>query len=443
MKTNQPNIGAGLRPTPYPNLEPRPQTRISWFEAMSENYMDTKGRPLDMLELIRGDYPVALHGISLSIASTEGLRQNYLQNLHDLVKRIDPFIVLDHLCWTGLPQENLHDLLPIPFTEEALDLIVAHVDEVQTWLQRPILLENVSTYLRFPDGDYTEWEFLQAVADRSGCQILLDLNNLYVNAHNHHYLFAQASRRSADHSVECGRLGEILPGGSLTSGAALEVFRTGHIVRLTEALGETFEAIWWVAGDDHYFQLAKEFLLSHPSTSYNLSDFGQSFPEFLDQRHPFSDLLFLPDLARFEGLFKEVFHLPPHTGLTQDQFQHFPLSGDLRLTFGPSVRLFRSPYSVYEIWKLRRTIQESLPEEVRSTPQWLLLYKQQQQVHIKHLSKAEYLLLHHLHSGASIEESLDRKLQELTDITATTASDVFKLITLTGIVTHLTTRFPT
>jgi len=187
MKTKQPNIGVGLRPTHYPYLEPRPQTQVSWFEAVSENYMDTKGRPLDMLELIRGDYPVALHGVSLSIASTEGLRQNYLQNLHDLVKRIDPFIVSDHLCWTGLPQENLHDLLPIPFTEEALDLIVAHVDEVQTWLQRPILLENVSTYLRFPDGDYTEWEFLQAVADRSGCQILLDLNNLYVNARNHHF----------------------------------------------------------------------------------------------------------------------------------------------------------------------------------------------------------------------------------------------------------------
>ncbi len=187
MPTQAPNIGVGLRPTHYPHLEPRPQTKVSWFEAISENYMDSKGRPLDMLELIRTDYPVALHGVSLSIASTEGLRKNYLHKLRNLVKRIDPFIVSDHLCWTGLQQQNLHDLLPIPFTDEALTLIVEHIDQVQTFLQKPILLENVSTYLRFPCGDYTEWDFLQAVSDRSGCQILLDLNNLYVNAHNHRF----------------------------------------------------------------------------------------------------------------------------------------------------------------------------------------------------------------------------------------------------------------
>lgn len=187
MSLQQPNIGVGLRPTHFPLLESRPQTKVTWFEAISENYMDTKGRPLDMLELIREDYPVALHGVSLSIASIEGLRQNYLGKLRALVERIDPFIVSDHLCWTGLQQQNLHDLLPIPFTDEALTLIVNHVDHVQTFLRRPILLENVSTYLRFPDGDYTEWDFLRAVAERSGCRILFDLNNLYVNAMNHQF----------------------------------------------------------------------------------------------------------------------------------------------------------------------------------------------------------------------------------------------------------------
>jgi uncharacterized protein (UPF0276 family) len=183
----QPNIGVGLRPTHYPYLEPRPQTNVTWFEAISENYMDTKGRPLDMLELIRKDYPVALHGVSLSIASTEGLRQNYLHNLRDLVEQINPFIVSDHLCWTGLQQQNLHDLLPIPFTDEALNLIIDHVDQVQTCLGRQILLENVSTYLRVPDTDWTEWDFLNELANRSGCGLLLDLNNLYVNAKNHQF----------------------------------------------------------------------------------------------------------------------------------------------------------------------------------------------------------------------------------------------------------------
>ncbi len=183
----EPNIGVGLRPTHYPYLEPRPQTQVSWFEAISENYMDSKGRPLDMLELIRKDYPVALHGVSLSIASTEGLREEYLCRLRDLIDRINPFIVSDHLCWTGLHQQNLHDLLPIPFTDEALALIIEHIDQIQTFLRRPILLENVSTYLRMPFGSYTEWDFLRTVSDRSGCQILLDLNNLYVNSRNHHF----------------------------------------------------------------------------------------------------------------------------------------------------------------------------------------------------------------------------------------------------------------
>lgn len=194
MATGPPNIGVGLRPTHYPYLEPRPPTKVSWFEAISENYMDTLGRPLTMLELIRQDYPVALHGVSLSIASVEGLRPPYLRNLRNLIERIDPFIVSDHLCWTGLQEQNLHDLLPIPFTNEALDLIVTHVDQIQTFLRRPILLENVSTYLQLPCADYTEWDFLRAVADRSGCQILLDLNNLYVNASNHRfdpYLFLE------------------------------------------------------------------------------------------------------------------------------------------------------------------------------------------------------------------------------------------------------------
>ena len=256
------------------------------------------------------------------------------------------------------------------------------------------------------------------------------------------HLFSQASRRSEETLVDSLLLDEIIPGGSLSSDAALEVYRTGHIVRLTEALGETFEAVWWVAGDDDYFRLAKEFLLAHSSSSYNLSDFGKPFPDFLDKRQPFSDLPFLADLARFEWLFKEVFHLPAHTSLTPEHFQQHILSGNLRLSFGPSVRLFRSPYSVYEIWKLRGTIQESLPEKIWCKPQWLLCYKHQQQVYIKHLSEPEYLLLNHLCSGTSIEESLERTLQDFSDITASTVSDLFKVINHTGIVTHLKTESP-
>jgi uncharacterized protein (UPF0276 family) len=183
----QAHIGVGLRPTHYPHLENQPQTQLTWFEAISENYMDSQGRPLEMLELIRQDYPVALHGVSMSIASHEGLRPDYLKKLNRLKQRIDPFLISDHLCWTGLHQANLHDLLPIPYSEEALSLIVNHVDQVQTTLGCPMLLENVSTYLRLPQSTMSEWDFLIAVAKQSGCRLLLDINNLYVNSRNHHF----------------------------------------------------------------------------------------------------------------------------------------------------------------------------------------------------------------------------------------------------------------
>jgi hypothetical protein len=252
------------------------------------------------------------------------------------------------------------------------------------------------------------------------------------------HLFSQASRRSEETLVDPLLLDEIIPGGSLSSDAALEVYRTGHIVRLTEALGETFEAVWWVAGDDDYFRLAKEFLLAHSSSSYNLSDFGKHFPDFLDKRQPFSDLPFIADLARFEWVFKEVFHLPPHKSLTPDHFQQHPLSGNLRLSFGPSVRLFRSPYSVYEVWKLRGTIQTSLPEATWKQPQYLLCYKQNQQVYIKHLNQPEYQLLEFLLSGSSIDEALSETLQFHPDLGEATVTNLFATLTQTGILTGLT-----
>ena len=252
------------------------------------------------------------------------------------------------------------------------------------------------------------------------------------------HLFSQASLRSEETPVDSGLLNGIIPGGSLSSNAALEVYRTGHIVRLTEALGETFEAVWWVSGDENYFRLAKEFLLTHSSVSYNLSDFGQSFPKFLVERQPFSDLPFLADLARFEWVFKEVFHLPPHTSLTPDHFQQHSLSGNLRLSFGPSVRLFQSPHSVYEIWKLRGTIQSSLPETTWNLPQYLLCYKQKQQVYIKHLNQPEYQILEFLLSGCSIDEALSETLQNHPDLGEATVTNLFATLTQTGILTGLT-----
>ena len=160
---------------------------MDWFEAISENYMDTGGRPVRILEKVRRHYPIALHGTSLSIGSIDPLNPDYLLRLKNLIRRIDPFIVSDHLCWSSVGGEALHDLLPLPFTEEALQHIVNRVQEVQDFIGRPILLENVSTYVTYRHSVMSEWEFLKEVAERSGSGILLDLNNLYVNSFNHQF----------------------------------------------------------------------------------------------------------------------------------------------------------------------------------------------------------------------------------------------------------------
>ena len=178
--------GVGLRTEHYDYVTSA-WPRMDWFEAISENFMDSGGRPLHVLEQVRRRYPVALHGVSLSIGSTDPLDLSYLARLKVLADRIDPAIVSDHLCWTGVEGENLHDLLPLPFTEEAVRHIASRVEQVQEYLGRRILLENVSTYVTARHSTMPEWVFLTEIALRYGCGILLDLNNVHVNARNHQF----------------------------------------------------------------------------------------------------------------------------------------------------------------------------------------------------------------------------------------------------------------
>lgn len=187
-QTNWPILGCGvgLRSEHYAEvLENRPE--MDWFEAISENFMDTGGRPFHILGRVREHYPVALHGVSLSIGSVDPINLKYLERLKALADRIEPFIVSDHLCWTGVEGQQTHDLLPLPFTEEALAHIIRRASQVQDYLKRPILLENVSSYVTYRHSTIPEWEFLSEAARRSGCGILLDLNNIYVNARNHQF----------------------------------------------------------------------------------------------------------------------------------------------------------------------------------------------------------------------------------------------------------------
>jgi uncharacterized protein (UPF0276 family) len=177
-------FGVGLRRQHYSHiLETRPQ--MDWFEVISENFMVEGGRPLQVLERIRANYPIVLHGVSLSIGSTDHLDRKYLRDLKSLLNRFEPAWVSDHLCWTSVGSHNTHDLLPLPYTEEVVRHVAVRVREVQETLQRRILVENVSSYMTFVQSTMTEWEFLSAVAEEADCGILLDINNIFVSAFNH------------------------------------------------------------------------------------------------------------------------------------------------------------------------------------------------------------------------------------------------------------------
>lgn len=177
-------FGLGLRPDHYDDVLAGPK-RVDWFEVISENYMVGGGKPLRYLDRIRADYPMVMHGVSLSIGSTDPLDAAYLHDLKKLADRIEPVWLSDHLCWTGVQGRNMHDLLPLPYTEEALVHVVDRVRRVQDHIGRPMLLENVSSYVTFAQSAMSEWDFLAEVARRADCHILLDVNNIYVSAFNH------------------------------------------------------------------------------------------------------------------------------------------------------------------------------------------------------------------------------------------------------------------
>lgn len=179
-------FGLGLRTAHYQTiLNERPH--VDWFEILSENYMVAGGKPLHFLERIRAQYPLVMHGVSLSIGSTDPLNKDYLRDLKTLAQRIEPGWISDHLCWTGVQCKNMHDLLPLPYTEEVLRHVVERIGQVQNYLGRRILIENVSSYLTYTGSEMTEWEFMRAVAETADCLLLVDINNIYVSAQNHQF----------------------------------------------------------------------------------------------------------------------------------------------------------------------------------------------------------------------------------------------------------------
>ena len=177
-------FGLGLRRPHYADYLDR-DVPVDFVEIISENFMVDGGRPLATLDSIRERYPVAMHGVSMSIGSSDGLDRVYLKRLKALADRVRPLWVSDHLCWTGIGDHNTHDLLPLPYSEEAFDTVCANIAVAQDALERPMLFENPSSYVQFADCGMTEWEFLAAICARTGCYLLLDVNNIFVSSRNH------------------------------------------------------------------------------------------------------------------------------------------------------------------------------------------------------------------------------------------------------------------
>lgn len=182
MDTRFNGVGLGLRPEHYAEFLTGKQA-VDWLEIVTDNYLVPGGKPLHYLELIRRDYPVVMHGVAMNIGSCDPLDQNYLASVKALMQRIEPALVSDHLCWNGVNGEQLHDLLPLPYTEEAVAHVVTRIRQVQDFLGRRLVIENVSTYA-VADAPMSECEFLSAVADAADCELLVDINNIYVSGRN-------------------------------------------------------------------------------------------------------------------------------------------------------------------------------------------------------------------------------------------------------------------
>jgi uncharacterized protein (UPF0276 family) len=178
-------FGLGLRPEHYVDFVAQPQ-RVDWLEILSDNYLVPGGKPLYYLDTIRERYPLAMHGVAMNIGSCDALDWDYLNGIKALAERVQPAVISDHLCWTGFAGQRLHDLLPLPYTEEAIMHVAGRIRQVQEFLERRLTIENVSTYVQ-ADAPLTEWEFVSAIASEADCLLLVDINNIYVSSRNHQF----------------------------------------------------------------------------------------------------------------------------------------------------------------------------------------------------------------------------------------------------------------
>jgi uncharacterized protein len=217
-------FGVGLRTSHYAHILAE-NPAVDWFEILSENYMDSGGRPLSILDQIAERYPIVMHGVSMSVGSTDPVNFEYLAKLKRLAKRINARWISDHLCWTGVSGLNTHDLLPMPYTDESLQHVAERVRVISGYLERPIILENPSTYLEFTSSTWRECDFLAELARISGCGLLLDVNNVYVSAFNHGFDAAEYIDR-----IPADRVVQIHLAGHTNKGTHILDTHSDHVV---------------------------------------------------------------------------------------------------------------------------------------------------------------------------------------------------------------------
>lgn len=235
MKSPLRLTGVGLRPPHYTDfIEAKPP--VAWVEVHSENYLYQSNNVLKSLLHIRNSYPVSLHGVGLSLGSADELNWSYLHKLKELINRLDPCLVSDHLSWSSINGQYLHDLLPLPYTEESLDHIVTRIKQVQDYLQRQLLIENISSYVSFSQSTIPEYEFINEVATRAGCGILLDVNNVYVSALNLNFdANTYISKINAQHVQEIH-----LAGFTVSTVASKDVLIDSHNRAVVPAVWELY-----------------------------------------------------------------------------------------------------------------------------------------------------------------------------------------------------------
>ncbi|MCB9641229.1 MAG: DUF692 domain-containing protein [Myxococcales bacterium] len=221
--------GIGLRTKHFEHLLEHPPHGVDWFEIISENFFDPGGRPWIVLDRVRETCPIVMHGVSLGIGNTDPLDPNHLQSLKTLKERIQPAWISDHLCWGAFGGHNSHDLLPLPYTEEAIRHIVPRIAQVQDFLGTQLLLENVSSYVTFQESEMEEWDFLREIAERADCKILLDVNNIYVSAFNHGFKVEQYLN-----AIPVGRVGQFHLAGHTNHGDYI----------LDTHIGPVIEDVW-------------------------------------------------------------------------------------------------------------------------------------------------------------------------------------------------------